>query len=189
MPIKLSRPPYRDRSESSKPNPLRRGADMLTTPGISIAADDRWIYHDQPIVNQDILSYFKRSLRRIGPDYYIENRWGERVEHAYLSRVQGFPLIARSLKFNTQNHTIELSLDSEESVEVLPDLLHYCDEQTIAALHPHTSIPIRLCARAMIELAEYLKDHHGNYTLEWPDGLVNLITTRSKSALLGEPGQ
>lgn len=137
-----------------------------TRPGISIDDRDRWWYGPNPIVNPDVLAYFKLNLRREPDDgaYYIINRFGELLEHGFLDRVDGFPLIVETVLVTTIESAnrkteliLELRLDSRESLTVPAAGLTIYDEHTLGLVLPKRNVPARLGPMAMGSLASMLE--------------------------------
>ncbi|MCC5815896.1 MAG: hypothetical protein JJT78_14170 [Leptospira sp.] len=58
---------------------------------IYITADDKWIFRGNEIIQEDILSYFRKNLKQDERGVYIDNKFGELEEHGYLT-LYGFPV-------------------------------------------------------------------------------------------------
>ena len=113
-----------------------------------------------------MLAYFKRNLHRTDDGaYYILNRFGELREHGFLDAVRGFPILIETIWIATRTFagndaveiTLELRLDSGESVTAPVEALTVYDEQTLGLLLPERNIPARLGPLAMASLADVLE--------------------------------
>ena len=158
----------KERSSASK------GAHS-TKPGIGVDARGFWRYRGQAIENRGVLSYFKQQLRRDAKGYYIENVFGERREHAYLDKVEAFPLQVRTilplaLAGAKKELGIQLGLDSHESISVPAQSLYVLGVDNMAVLlSARGDVPARLSPAAMTSLMPYLhQDQNQNYFLLLP---------------------
>ena len=139
----------------SQPPSSPPGTGIKTAPDVWVDDRDRWRFKDEIIRNEEVLGYFKANLHRDDEGYFIENRWGERVENGYLRGVFGFPLRAIRLDF-LDGLSVELLLDSGALTVASLTELFYLDEHTIGFLETNARLPIRLSAQAMVQMSERL---------------------------------
>ncbi len=171
----------------------------ITRSGITIDNHGIWLYQGTPITNQNVLRYFKQQLRREQKDskaYYIENHLGSLVEHSFLERVHGFPLMVRSLQprrnWYSQNSCksdaqsdhqresgqqeagrilFELQLDSGEQIlSRVENFYIFSTQAVIVLIAERANLPARLSRVAMNSLRPYLyQNSEGRYFLALPD--------------------
>ena len=90
---------------------------------------------------------------------------GELLEHAYLDRIDGFPVFVESLLVTAvsdddgrEELILELRLDSRESLNAPAAALTIYDEYTLALILPGREVPARLSPLAMGSLAQLLQE-------------------------------
>ncbi len=145
---------------------------LLTRPGLSIDAGGQWLYHGDPITNEAILNYFKRQLHRDADGYWIENRFGDKREQAYLDSVEALPLRAVAAQAQRSESGIALWLRLETGDEAITpaSALYVVAEDCLVAELPESGIPVRLSGLAMASLVSYLHlDENESYHLVLPE--------------------
>ena len=164
------------KQKGHSPNSIPKAKEAYTTkPGIEIDEKGLWRYQGQTIENTNVLSYFKQQLRRNEKGYYIENIFGEKVEHAYLEKLRAFPLRVQTiLPFLSpapkEEFCLELSLDSHEKLSAPVQDLHILGTDNMALiLSGRGRVPARLSPGAMASLMPCLhQDQDGDYFLVLP---------------------
>ncbi len=162
---------------------MNAGEPMITRSDIMVDENDVWLFDGKPVENEEILAYFKLNLKREGEEYYILNQFGPLKEHAYLSRVEGFPLKAILLQWRERDSLLELTLDSRETITVPPSSLRIYDESTLGVEDQKGGIPIRLSSSAMSALSEYLGGGEEGYHLSRSQGERIPLPHSSRSSL------
>ena len=127
---------------------------METQSELTVEENGLWTFRGEEIVNTKVLNYFKENLKRDDRGFFVENRFGKRVEHGYLAAVRGFPRYAVSVR-PTGSGGWDVTLDTGTRICVESTALCYVGEHTVAVILPG-NVPARLSAGAMGELAEFL---------------------------------
>ncbi len=92
---------------------------------IKIDTLGKWYYKGSEITQEDVLSFFKKSLREDEKGLYIENSYAELVEHGYIE-AKYFPLFISDYKIENQ----EIFFGLENSTPTRIDAFDfYQDEQ------------------------------------------------------------
>lgn len=106
------------------------------------------------IEQPDILKYFKQNLFFRDDEYIIDNHFGEKLEHAHLKKVEGFPLFVSRIIIEKE---ISFLLDSGETISARECEL-YRSEDIIWLLLKSRNLPARFSPAAMTGLLDYLEE-------------------------------
>ena len=127
-----------------------------TQSDIVVEKDGSWTFHGRLLDNEGVLSHFQQNLKRDNRGYFIENRFGARVEHGYLAAVRGFPLrVTKLARAAGPAGGWDVRLEHGGSVRVEATAFRFVDDVTIIVLLP-SGVPARLSGVAMVELAAFL---------------------------------
>ena len=92
---------------------------MITYPDLLINEKDEWIFENNKIINDEILNYFKKNLKKDDSGFYIENTFGEKLEIAYLKEVNGFPLqITNVFDINKNEKKLKVLIETGIQIEI-----------------------------------------------------------------------
>lgn len=150
-----------------------------------------WIFQGDPIIQEDILNYFKANLG-YDPEggYYIINRFGELAEKAWVRRVDAPPLKAMHLEARRENlpevltrqtPLWDLDLDSGQSVPLAAEqvILWQVEptkkgggmssgEEQLLALRE--GVPCQLNAAVQLRLSDYVRETKAGW--EWDISVI-----------------
>lgn len=101
---------------------------MTTTPRkfdseIRIIPSGKWLYRGQEITQENVLSFFKKSIREDKEGIYITNTYAELTEHGYIEAKTIFLKIINSIE---KDNTIYL-LGEDDSSTPIEDFYFYSD--------------------------------------------------------------
>lgn len=133
---------------------------------ITVTVNDKWIFRGDEITQHDILSYFRKNIKQDETGVYIDNRFGELVEHGYIN-LEGFPLHIKSITEEEEN--LYFLTDTDVSFG-LNDLTISMDENgQVYAFEPDKDkILYRFSRSAGGELAERIKEKEdGSFEIEF----------------------
>ncbi len=162
-----------------------------TQTDIEIHSSGQWFFRGEPIQHGEILNYFKVNLRKT-PDgrFYILNRFGEKVEHAFLRFVKGFPLSAVHTTLGADDQIV-FTLDSGDEYTVEPDDLLLLDGETPVFFinKDDSKIPV-LCTYSALAAIEHRFQENGSSCYEFlkKDGTRVSLTGVTFQELFGTEG-
>ncbi len=149
---------------------------LLTRPHLRVDDEGNWWYKNALLKNEQVITYFKRRLKREGTKYYIENIFGNKIEHACLDAIEGFPLIVKEVISIVPMETnigisITVRLDSKENIKGSVENLYVLGPDCLAiTISDRGGVPARLNAQSMVSLAPYLSQRKDNdYFLSLPN--------------------
>ena len=121
---------------------------MITHPDLLINENDEWIFENNKIINDEILKYFKKNLKKDDTGFYIENIFGEKLETAYLKEVKGFPLqIKNVFDINKNEKKLKVLIETGIQIEISFSDIKIKNDNCIYIYY--NSIPVRFNSYAM----------------------------------------
>ena len=162
--------------------------DRVYNIDIVITAREEWLFKNNPIINKDVLAFFKKGLRKDTKGFYIKNTFKNLSEKAYLKEICNFPLFVKDIEIQEEEGKLKLNLflDSRENLKVEPTEIYissYDDSVIFALLKERGNIPARLSKKAMLELSEYIKWEKEAFYVQYGEKKF-MILTRSIQKLL-----
>lgn len=124
------------------------------------------MFEGREVTHPGVLAYFKINLYLENDIYFIFNRHGEKLEKAYLDRVEAFPLFA--LSASLEEDRLSFLLDSGEKTLVHRSMLFASGSDILFFYHPERGVPVRLKTSAMMHAMDYMNEQEGR--LVWKDG-------------------
>jgi hypothetical protein len=124
---------------------------METKTTILVDHNGIWRNGTDEITQEDILTYFKQHLHKVGENHYIIHTFQEKEEKARLQEVHNYciHIVSSQRMFD---HFI-LQTDAGEIWNCIAEDLYIDGEDGMVAVHPQRKIPARFTAHAMVQLA------------------------------------
>ncbi|XDD45665.1 hypothetical protein AB3N60_13235 [Leptospira sp. WS39.C2] len=132
---------------------------------IYISPSDEWIFRENPIDKEEILTYFRNNLHGNTKGVYIENKFGELSEHGYL-KIDGYP--CHVLHVEVTNEAIVFITDDGRSYPFGEFEIYETKEGGILGLRSiEERIKYRFTWNAAKELSDLLSEENGETFLNW----------------------